>query len=332
MDLLPSPEQAELVASTAAFLAEKLPVERTRSRFGESDPVDAVAWAEAAALGWFAIGLPEVLGGYGAGLVDEVLVLREVGRSLAAGPWIASMLGARVAAAGGRADLAEAVVAGTARVAWAVPISPERLHLVDAAGAEHALVVDEAGAALYAVADLAGVSPVGSIDPASSLTAAMLSGSPVAAVQAAIDAVHRRALVLVAAQLAGIAEATRDISAEHARTRFQFDKPIGVNQAVKHPCADMAIRCEAAWSQVLFAALAHDEGRADAEFHAISAHVVAADAAERNAAATVQVLGGMGFTAEHNANLYVKRAHVISHVCGGPRALLSRLIHLPAAV
>ena len=121
---------------------------------------------------------------------------------------------------------------------------------------------------------------------------------------------YRRGAVLVAASLTGIAEATRDISAAHAASRFQFDRPIGVNQAIKHPCADMAVRAELAWAQTLFAALATDERRQDAEFHAIGAKVVAADAAERNVAATVQVLGGMGFTFEHDANLYVKRAHV----------------------
>ena len=94
----------------------------------------------------------------------------------------------------------------------------------------------------------------------------------------------------------------------------------------------MAVRAELAWAQTLFAALATDERRQDAEFHAIGAKVVAADAAERNAAATIQVLGGMGFTFEHDANLYIKRAHVLAHVFGDTRDALSRLIRLPAAV
>jgi alkylation response protein AidB-like acyl-CoA dehydrogenase len=152
----------------------------------------------------------------------------------------------------------------------------------------------------------------------------------VVSVTAEVDAVSRRGFVLAAASLTGIAEATRDISAAHAVSRVQFDRPIGANQAVKHPCADMAVRAELAWAQTLFAALTTDERREDAEFHAVAAKVVAADAAERNAAATVQVLGGMGFTFEHDANLYLKRAYVLGHAFGDTRDALSRLIRLPA--
>jgi alkylation response protein AidB-like acyl-CoA dehydrogenase len=69
--------------------------------------------------------------------------------------------------------------------------------------------------------------------------------------------------------------------------------------------------------------------RADAELQGLSAFVVAADAAERNAAATVQVLGGMGFTFEHDANLYVKRAFLLTQLFGSVRQVLSRLVLLP---
>jgi alkylation response protein AidB-like acyl-CoA dehydrogenase len=134
--------------------------------------------------------------------------------------------------------------------------------------------------------------------------------------------------VFSAAQLVGIAEACRDAAAEHAKTRIQFDRPIGVNQAIKHPCANAAIRAEAAWCQTAMAAVMHDEGLAGSRREALCARIVAAEAAEQNAATLVQVMGGMGFTFEHDAHLYVKRAQVLCRMLGDTRALLEELIAL----
>jgi len=136
---------------------------------------------------------------------------------------------------------------------------------------------------------------------------------------------------MVAAMLVGIAEATRDLSAEHAKTRVQFGRPIGVHQAIKHRCADMAVRAEAAGSQMLLAALCVESGRADATFQAAAAKVVATDAAVANAASTIQVHGGMGFTSEHDAHLFLERAHVLDHLLGDRRQHLARLVELPPA-
>ncbi len=339
MDLLPTSVQQEIAASSAAFLADVLPLERRRTLAESDSGVDERVWSSAAELGWFGLGLPEELGGIGAGLADETLLLRELGRSLAPGPFVATLLSVRLAARAGLDDLAAALLAGVARAGRAVPAAGSvpagetvngELQLVDAGDAEWVLLIDSRGASLLPVAALTDVRPVPCIDPATRLARSVASGvEAVAHLPAEVEPLHRRALVLTAAQLVGMAEATRDISAEHAKSRVQFDRPIGVNQAVKHPCADMAIRSEAAWAQTIFAALAHDEGRADAEFHAVCALLVAADAAERNTTATVQILGGMGFTAEHAAHLFVKRTHVLQHLDGGSRVMLARLLELP---
>ena len=345
MDLLPSPEQMEIISSAASFLAATVPIARTRALMTEASKVDERAWSAAAELGWFGLGLPEAHGGVGCGLADEALLFREVGRSLASGPHLATVLGARVAAFGGRADLAEAIVGG-ARVGMIVPgrgadvdgdrdddaISGELL-LLDAVGADHVLLVQRHRSSLFALADLGAVTQIPCIDAAVALGRVQATRvAPVVSVTSAIDDVEGRGHVLAAAALTGIAEATRDIGAEHAKVRVQFGKPIGVNQAVKHPCAAMAVQSELAWAQTLMAALAIDEGRVDAELQALTAMLVAARAAEHNAAATVQVLGGMGFTFEHDANLYVKRAYVLGRLFGEERDALARLLELPAAV
>lgn len=336
MNLLPTAEQEGIVASSAAFLAGSVPMTRVRSLIAEADNVDPEAWRACGDLGWFALGLPEEVGGVGGSLADEALLCREIGRALTPGPFVAAMLGARVAALGGSPDLSAEIAAGARRVALGVldhevvvdgsPLSGS-LRIIDGVNADHVLVATADGAALVATTAVAGVVEEECIDEGTRLGVARLEATPVVAfVAASSDPVYQRGLVLTAAMLVGISEATRDIGAEHAKTRVQFDRPIGVNQGVKHPCADMAVRCEAAWAQTVVAALAHDESHADVEAQTCSAWVVAADAAERNAGTTLQVLGGMGFTFEHDVNLYLKRTHVLTRGLGDRRTMLDRLV------
>ncbi len=340
MDLTPTVDQEEIISSTRAFLVDRLPVARTRELIDEPSNVDLDAWRASAEQGWFGLGLAEVLGGVGVGLADEALLFREIGRSLASGPFLATTLAARVAAVAGFDDLAARLLEGTVRAGLAEPRSQldafgpggvdGDLDLFDAVDVEVVVLVGVGGAALLSMSALADITPVECIDPASRLhEATATSALPLAFVAASADPVFLRGVTLSAAALAGMAEALRDLSAEHARTRIQFGSPIGTNQAVKHPCAEMHVRAEAAWSQTVFAALALDEDRADAEFHALAAKVVASQAARRNAAAAIQVLGGMGFTFEHDAHLYMKRAHVLAHVLGDARWAQARLLNLP---
>jgi alkylation response protein AidB-like acyl-CoA dehydrogenase len=156
-----------------------------------------------------------------------------------------------------------------------------------------------------------------------------VGAAPSVVVASSVDPIERRGQVLAAAVLTGITEWARNTASEHAVNRVQFDKPIGVNQAIKHPCADMAVQAQLAYAQVLFAALATDEARPDAEFHALTALLTAAGAAETATGATVQVLGGMGFTHEHDVHLYLKRAEIWALVFGPASVRLARLLDLP---
>ena len=341
MDLLPSPEQTEIIDSSAAFLRDRLPLLRTRELFDAPGGVDEVAWAEAAELGWFGLGLPEDQGGVGGGLADEALLFREIGRSLATGPFLSTVLAARVAALGGKPELAASIVGGQ-RVGLAMPIElaivtadglvDGALQLLDTDG-DLVLVATPEAAMLIEVAALSEVESVPCYDPAVRLHRATARGvRPLMTVAAATDAVERRGHVLAAAMLTGITEAVRDLASEHAKNRIQFDRPIGVHQAVKHPCANMAVQAQIALAQTLFAALTVDEDREDAELHALSAHLVSARAAYKSAVATVQVLGGIGFSFEHDAHLYVKRSRVLSLLFGGTDHQLDRLLALPKSL
>jgi alkylation response protein AidB-like acyl-CoA dehydrogenase len=343
MDLLPTPEQHEIIDSSRAFLAGRMSVGRARELFeaGSLPAADAAAWVAAAELGWFALGLPEDRGGIGAGLADEALLFREIGRANAPGPFAASVLATRVAAFGGSSDLTDEIIGGR-RVGLIVPAAADAigvdgalrgdLQLVDAVDGL-ALVATSDVAAIVDVSSLADVHDVPCLDPTTRLQRATADGvRPLVSVAADVDPVERRGHVLVAALLAGIAEWSRDTAARHAIDRVQFDKPIGVNQAIKHPCANVAVQAQLAFAQSLFAALAVDEDRPDAELQALSARIAAAAAAELGTATTLQVLGGMGFTHEHDVHLYIKRAALLAHAFGESATWLARVLELPEPV
>lgn len=120
----------------------------------------------------------------------------------------------------------------------------------------------------------------------------------------------------MAAMAAGIAEATRDDSAFYARTRSQFGRPIGMFQAIKHRCSEMAIQAEAAWCQVAYAVLSLSAGHEDAMQQVSAAKVVASAAATENSSANIQNHGALGCTTEHSAHLYLKRSWVLAYLCG----------------
>jgi len=149
---------------------------------------------------------------------------------------------------------------------------------------------------------------------------------PLAFSSAADTTLHRRANLLICSQLGGIAEAARDGAVAYAKTRQQFGQPIGAFQAVKHECADMAVRCEIVYAQTFFAGLIEGGGLIESEFQSAVAGRLAYDAAMKNARANIQIHGGVGFTAECDAHHYLKRVHLLGQLGGGFRGLRRRLL------
>jgi len=164
-----------------------------------------------------------------------------------------------------------------------------------------------------------------SIDPTRRLGDVRFSG--IAAPPLAGDAATLRTLatLLAAAEAVGVAERTLEDSVEYAKVRQQFGRPIGSFQAVKHRCADMAVRAEVARSLTTFAAVALAEGEETAPRHVAAAKVLASDAALANAADNIQNHGGMGFTWEADAHIYLKRAWLLEHALGTRAAHLDAL-------
>jgi alkylation response protein AidB-like acyl-CoA dehydrogenase len=310
MNLAPSPDQAEVAASVDEFLAEQLPISRLRElqEDPDGDAVDAATWQKIAGLGWLGLSLSEDDGGVGLGLPEEVMLFRELGRHLAPGPFRSTVLGARVAARAGQSELAGSIAAGERRVGMQIGELA-----VDVRPGDLLLQLDETGAELFEVAD---VERIAGVDPGTRFARAT-TGDSVARV--ADSTLLDRARVLAAAELLGIIEAVRDMSAAYAKTRIQFDKPIGSFQAVKHRCADMAVAAYATVGQVFQAALLVDAETADAPFHAAAAYVLATQGAKTSTADNIQNHGGIGFTWEQDAHLYLKRAFLLEHLFGPQR-------------
>jgi hypothetical protein len=267
-------------------------------------------------------------------LDDEALLFVELGKRLAPGPFLACTLGARVAARYGDDALAQRIGSGAASVALAVlrgdgDVRPVKgtFDLFDPAGASHALLVARSGAALVDIDSFGPLAPVTAADPGTRIsTATVESAEPVHWLPVENEWIWGRAMVLAAGYLTGLAAAAAASATEHAKTRVQFGKPIGVHQAVKHACVNMEIAAEAAQAQTFFAAIAVAGGRADALLQLLSAVTVAGSAAVDNAAAGIHVFGGMGYTFENDMHLYLKRAHVFRHLFGEPTDVLAELL------
>jgi alkylation response protein AidB-like acyl-CoA dehydrogenase len=341
MDLMPSDEQRSIVSSVSEFLAEKMPTSRVRELGGVDLGTLSAFWTQAAAQGWFGLGLDEEHGGAGYGLVDEALLLKEIGRSVTPGPVLATVLGARVAAYGGRPDLTAEILAGDLPVGLALPVPGSQLDagskvtgrfdLIDAGHTPYVLVSGPEGSSLVASSDCLDRATALPIDDVGSHETCTIDAEAAVHVAAGVDDVHQRGVVLTTAVLVGICEATRDMATGYAKTREQFGQPIGAFQSIKHRCADMAVGADAAGALLLLAALSVAEGRADAAFQVASARIVAEQRALWNARENIQVHGGMGFTAECDAHLYVKRTHLLGLTFGGLRGAQAALLSQPAA-
>ncbi|MFD6060199.1 acyl-CoA dehydrogenase family protein [Rhodococcus wratislaviensis] len=338
MDLLPTNEQDEIVDMVSSYLGSELPGTRQRALWSASKSWDDGVWKKCAELGWFGLGLPEKHGGVGLSLTEEALLFREVGRQLAPGPLISTVLGARVALGAGNAELSGRIIAGEVVVGLAQRRTHDAVvgqsvsgsfNLIDAVGAEYVLAVTAAGAAMIRTETLRDTQKLPCIDPGVRLGMVDVDGLAAEAfVSEAEDPIFLRGTVLAAAMAAGISQSTLSMAIEHAKTRIQFGKPIGVNQGIKHKCADMALRADAANWQAMFAAIALRDGRADAEFQTTAAKVVAIEGAVRNSRDCIHIHGGLGYTREHDSHRFMKRAQVLNQYFGVMSEHLDRMLDL----
>lgn len=318
MYLAPDGEEAEIAAAASEFLAGAMPIDRLHGT-GSAD-MSAELCALFGEMGWFALAVPEDMGGSGLSSVEHALFFREAGRQCAPVDLLAQSLAANLAQ---DANLRASLIAGEVAVGLLVA-DGDQFRLLGSSRAAWGLLVENDQASLY---PLAGTSPGTrpSLDPATSMR--VLGSLPAAAQQSPGNRISQLGQLGAAAMLVGIAECALDMIVEYAKVRETFGRKIGSWQAVRHPCADMAVRVEAARSQLWYAAAAMKEGRADAAAHLDAAKHLANQAAVANADCNIQLHGGIGVTDEHHAHLFLKHALVLTKLFGTRRSLLRQLLH-----
>ncbi|MGB3847521.1 MAG: acyl-CoA dehydrogenase [Sphingopyxis sp.] len=296
MNLTPDDDQRAFVTATADWCRDTMPLEDARDR-----PADL--WNQLEAMGLPGLTAPEANGGLALDHATEVLVFAELGRHLAPVALPASAVAARWTGTRGKAALAVAASDG--------------LRLLDGDAAQHGLGIFDGRVGHFALP--AGLVPGHSLDPSAALV--RLSAMPLTKT---VDD-PRAALqlqLLAAAFSVGCADAARDMAVDYAKVREQFERPIGSFQAIKHMCADMAVRAAVARSQLYYAACALDAEDADTTFHVAAAKRLADQAALDNGRVNIQIHGGIGMTDEAFPHFCLKRAHLLQFVAPVDAAVL----------
>jgi alkylation response protein AidB-like acyl-CoA dehydrogenase len=303
-----SADQVALQGGVRNLLEGRFPMAVVRG-VGESGRLDRGRWTELAELGVFALRLPEAEGGVELGWADAVLVFEELGRALVPGPLVWTHLAA---------GLVEGAASGAAIVGGIERDDPSGL-VEHAADLDRLLVVDDdgvwsvdpSGLALEPIANL-----LDPLTPVSRLTGPLPQGERLLDA-GGVDAFRRQGRALLAGQLLGVAAAATELAVAYAKERVQFDRPIGAFQAVKHLLADMFTRTEVARGAVYAAGVTLDDPVVGDVARAVAAaKLTANEAAVGNGKAGVQVHGGMGYTWEVDAHLFLKRAYALEPAFG----------------
>ena len=315
-------------------------------------------WDGLAGQGWLGIHLPEELGGEGFGLFELAVLLEETAWSAFPGPLLPTVATSALLAGSLAPDEAARLVPGLAAgtTVGAVAFGEGRLEVVDRPASRELVVSGTlrpvpgavtAGLVLVPVADgdeerwcllevdgtTVRVEPLGSLDPTRPVGAVEVTAATVPPVHQLRSLppgrVRQVVVALLAAEHAGGARWCLETATEYAKVRVQFGRPIGQFQAVKHRLADMAVRVEqmasAAWDAALAVEAADPDGAALAT---ATAGVLCAEGFARSAKECLQLLGGIGFTWEHDLHLYLKRALADRALLGGAAPFAGELADL----
>ncbi len=344
MSIAISPDHVALAGSVRSLTKRTVTSAVLHEALSAKGKVEPGYWGAAADIGLFGLHVSEQFGGQGFGYSELAVVIEELGRSAAPGPFVPTVLAAAIVELSSNTEgknellpsLADGSRCGAASVRSDVVgrIEDDVLHVegtvstVVGASAADVVVLPVSvstddtfptwialDAAALTVRELECVDllrPVADIEIVAQIV-------PADRVLGVLDSAKVRSIaaVLYSAEAVGIASACTQIASEYARVRRQFGRPIGQFQAVKHKCAGMLVDTERAAAAVWDAARALDDATSShVAFSAAIAAVLAPRAALTTAQDTIQVLGGIGFTWEHDAHIYYRRAIGISAALG----------------
>jgi alkylation response protein AidB-like acyl-CoA dehydrogenase len=329
-------EHQDLADSVRSLVARVAPSEVLHAAL--ETPIDNPPpyWQAAAEQGLPGVHLAESVGGQGFGVLELAVVLAEFGYGAVPGPFVPSAIAsALISAHDPDAKVLNDLASGTAVAAYALDsgltatrhgageealVIRGEVRAVPAAGEASLLVLPVAidGGEEWVVlrADQLEIEPVTSVDPLRPVAHVRANAIDVGddAVLSNLRVVVARALIstLLSAEAVGVARWATDTASEYAKIREQFGRPIGQFQAIKHKCAEMIADTERATAAVWDAARAIDEASEHIGFAAAVAATLAPAAAQRCTQDCIQVHGGIGFTWEHDAGVYYRRALILA--------------------
>ncbi|MCW2721788.1 acyl-CoA dehydrogenase family protein [Pseudonocardia sp.] len=328
-------DQREFDAAVRGYLAERFDLEAVRGVFEDTagDGHPSSLWEAAAEQGWLAVTVPEENEGLGLGLVEAQVIARALGAGVAPGPWRGTVLAAEAVRLAGSDEQKAAwlpkLAGGEAVGAFTLRGSaPGTLTAVEF-GAVADVIVARSGDGLALVTG-ATATPQGSYDGTTRL-ASVEAGAGEAlpgATAEVIAELEARATVLVAADLVGIAREAVSRTVAYDKERSQFGVPVGSFQAIKHALADLHVAVTLAEHAALYAAHAVDAGLDGADLAVAVAKAKASDTAIAATAAMIQYHGGIGYTWEHEAHFYYKRAKRLAGQFGDADAQRERIAAL----
>lgn len=311
---------------------------------GKSDAWRPV-FSRLAELGIFGVAIPEELGGADGSIEDLCAMVEEAAKALVPGPVATTALATvLLSEAGSDPELLGALASGERFAGLALEgdiefdganstasgILPVALGVAE--GAVLLAPADGTWLLIDTGADGVQIEPLAASDFSRPLARVVLNSVPATVVSETRARVEELAATVLAAEAAGITRWSLETAVDYAKVREQFGKPIGSFQAIKHICAEMLCRAEQAEVAAADAARAAAEG--DESQFSIAAALAASTgiaAVKANVKDCIQVLGGIGCTWEHDAHLYLRRAHAIGRFLGGAETWLRRITALTQA-
>jgi hypothetical protein len=317
-----SSDHLALADTVARFLVQRDARGAARAALDGNGETLPHFWSDFAGVGWLGLHLPEDVGGSGFGLAEAVMVVEQLARVVAPGPFVPTIIASAVINATASREVRDDLLPGLAdgSTAAAVAVDSEVRITAGRASGSVAALLGGGASSLFVVPveddvvvlrrddDGVTVRLPDNLDPTLGCAVLELNGVVVTTLERARPTLTDVARLVLAAEAAGIARACTDAAASYARSRTQFGRPIGTFQAVKHHCANMFVMSEVAAASVWDAAASAAEGAEAFSFAAAMAASVALPAADDAAQLNIQVHGGIGFTWEHDAHLYLRRA------------------------
>ena len=349
MEFALTDEQRALQDAVRSYLRDRFGPTQVRAVYEdpEGDGLPADLWKAIGEQGWLAVLVPEEHDGIGLGLLDASVIAREFGAMTTPGPWISTVLAAEAIRLAGSADQQKSwlprLAAGEVKAAVALhrpgsspvpanaPGLGEPLQLVEYAGEADLLVVAAEDGLHLLEKGAFTATRCDALDRTTRLFTVEVTGSGERLENSSPEVLQQlldRAAVLVASDLVGIARKALTETVEYDKTRVQFGKPVGSFQAIKHDLADLHVAVTMAEHAATYAAYAVDTGRPDATLAVSIAKSKAADTARKATSDMIQYHGGIGYTWEHDAHFYFKRAKRLEYAYGDAAQHRERIAQL----